>query len=111
MDARHERMKAMDPNRRTRPSSFILHASSFLFVLFLFALASPAAALDIPSRPTAWITDNTHLLSSDQQLALNQKCENFYRASKAELAVMTFPSLQGEDTLGYTKRVVDQWKL
>jgi len=100
----------------TRPSSFILHPSSFflaagVLLALCVSVALPARALDIPPKPTAWITDNGHLLSSDQQQALNQKCEDFYRASKAELAVMTFPSLEGEDPLDYTNRVVNQWKV
>jgi uncharacterized protein len=111
-------MKAMYTKLRPSPSSFILHPSSFLRTIALLvalslsvALAGPARALDIPPKPTAWVTDNAHLLSGDQQLTLNQKCEDFYRASKAELAVMTFPSLEGEDPLSYTNRVVDQWKV
>lgn len=95
--------------RRTSPSLFIVRTSSLLCVLF--ALALPALALDVPSKPTAWVTDTAQLLTSEQQLALNQKCEAFYRASKAELIVMTFPSLNGEDPLDYTNRVLNHWNV
>src|ERR1700686_3449812 len=73
--------------------------------------AAGAFALTLPPKPTAWITDGAGLLTSDQQRTLNQKCEDFYRATKAELSVMTFPSLEGEDPLDYTNRAVNHWKV
>src|SRR5258708_23736707 len=84
---------------------------SLVVALFSLILSAGAFGLALPPKPAAWITDNAGLLTSAQQLAINQKCEDFYRASKAELAVMTFPSLGGEDPLDYTNRVVNQWKV
>jgi uncharacterized protein len=84
---------------------------SILLTLLSLIIAAGAFALALPPKPTAWVTDNAALLTSDQQLALNQKCEDFYRANKAELAVMTFPSLEGEDPLDYTNRAVNGWKV
>jgi uncharacterized protein len=84
---------------------------AFAFALFSLILAISSPALPIPPKPTAWVTDNASLLDSTQVEALNQKCEAFYRASKASLLVLTFPALEGEDALGYTNRVVNDWKL
>src|ERR1700682_1000259 len=84
---------------------------ALILTLLSLILAAGAFALALPPKPTAWVTDNAALLTSEQQLALNQKCESFFRASKAELAVMTFPSLEGEDPLDFTNRAVNQWKV
>jgi uncharacterized protein len=81
-----------------------------LLALILLAIAAPLFALGIPPKPTAWVTDDGNLLGSDHVATLNQKCEDFYQASKAELLVMTFPSLQGEDPVDYTNRVLNHWK-
>src|ERR1700682_2666139 len=72
-------------------TSFVRFAALLLISL---AFASQVAALAIPPRPAAWVTDNAGLLTSPQAQALNEKCESFYRASKAQLAIMTFPSLE-----------------
>lgn len=99
-------MKGMCGKHDSTPSSFVV------FLLFAFvALALPGFALDVPAKPAAWITDGAQLLTSEQQQALNQKCEDFYRASKAELLVMTFPSLDGEQPVDYTNRVVSHWNV
>jgi uncharacterized protein len=82
-----------------------------LLALLSLTFATGALALALPPKPSAWIVDNAGLLTSAQQLALNQKCESFYRATKAELSVITFPSLEGEDPLDYTNRAVNEWKV
>jgi uncharacterized protein len=100
--------------RRKHPSSFILHPLRLAPVasaLVSLILAIPSLALPIPPRPTAWVTDNANLLTTAQVQALNEKCESFYGVSKTFLIVLTFPSLEGEDPLGYSNRVLNDWRL
>ena len=74
-------------------------------------VATAALALDVPPKPTAWVTDNGNILAPDQEQALNEKLEAFKKQTGAEFLVMTFPSLEGEDVTGYTNRVAEQWKV
>src|SRR5947209_6293568 len=75
-------------------------------------LASAALALDIPPKPTQWVNDyNANLLNASQIQQLNEKLEGFYKKTGVQFLIMIFPSLEGEDDLGYTKRVADQWKV
>ena len=90
-------------------SSFIVHRSSLLLALLI--LAAPVLALDIPPKPTAWVTDNAKILSSDQQQALNEKLEALYKQTNTQFLIMTFPSLEGEDPVDYTNRVANMWKV
>lgn len=55
--------------------------------------------------------DHAGLLNASQQQALNEKLENFYRASHARLYVITMPSLDGLDVVDYTNRAVKDWKM
>jgi len=80
-----------------------------LVLLFLLVTGS-ARALEIPERPTAWVTDRGAILDDSQELQLNQKLEAFYKRSGSQILVFTFPSLEGEALEDYTSRVADKWK-
>lgn len=86
-----------------------LRRSSLLLALLLFA--APLFALDIPPKPTAWVTDNASLLSADQQQALNEKLESLHKQTGTQFLIMIFPSLEGDDPVDYTNRVANVWKV
>lgn len=75
-------------------------------------LASGALALDIPPKPTQWVNDyGTNTLSASQIQQLNEKLEGFYKKDGVQFLIMIFPSLEGEDDLGYTNKVANMWKV
>jgi uncharacterized protein len=75
-------------------------------------LASAALALDIPPKPTPWVNDyGTNTLSASDVQQLNEKLEGFYKKTNVQFLIMIFPSLEGEDELGYTNKVANQWKV
>src|SRR5205085_460500 len=90
----------------------IRHRSSFVAALIVISLAARAVALDVPPRPTAWITDRAGILSAEQRQALNEKLEAFAKDPQgAQFLVFAFPSLEGEDVDEYANRVADVWKI
>jgi uncharacterized protein len=75
-------------------------------------LASSALALDIPPKPTQWVNDyGTHTLNDSQVQQLNEKLEALYKRTAVQFLIMIFPSLEGEDDLGYTNKVANVWKV
>jgi uncharacterized protein len=75
-------------------------------------LASAALALDIPPKPTQWVNDyNANLLNASQIQQLNEKLESFYKQTGVQFLIMIFPSLEGEDDLGYANKVANMWKV
>lgn len=75
-------------------------------------IASAALALDIPAKPTQWVNDyGARVLSDAETQQLNEKLEGLYKRTGVQFLVMIFPSLEGEDDLGYTNRVANQWKV
>ena len=85
---------------------------SLAAVAIALCVATAALALDIPPKPTAWVTDSAGVLSSEQAQALNEKLEALAKnASGAQFLIMIFPSLEGEDVDDYANRVADQWKV
>lgn len=89
----------------------IVRRSAIAF--FAIALiASAALALDIPPKPTQWVNDyGANLLNSSETQQLNEKLEGFYKKTGVQFLVMIFPSLEGEDDLGYTNKVANIWKV
>lgn len=75
-------------------------------------LASAALALDIPPKPTQWVNDyGTHIINDSQVQQLNEKLEGFYKQTGVQFLIMIFPSLEGEDDLGYANKVANTWKV
>lgn len=99
-----------DPSARLR-SSFTVHRSSFLAALLAVCFAVGALALDVPPKPTAWVTDNADILNSEQEQVLNEKLEALKKQSAVDALIMTFPSLEGDDVDEFANRVADGWKV
>lgn len=79
--------------------------------LFLCVLAAHSLlALDIPPKPTAWVTDQANVLSAADEQALNEKLEAFARRSGSQFLIFLFPTLGDEAIEDYTIRVAEQWK-
>jgi uncharacterized protein len=85
---------------------------SAIAFLAIALIASGALALDIPPKPTQWVNDyGANLLSASETQQLNEKLEGFYKKTGVQFLVMIFPSLEGEDDLGYTNKVANVWKV
>lgn len=83
----------------------------FRFLLLLLLAATSVLALDVPPKPTTWVTDRAAILSDTEEQSLNQKLETVKQRSGTEILVMTFPSLEGEEVVDYTNRVANQWQV
>ena len=88
-----------------------LRRSAIAFVAIAL-IASAALALDVPPKPTQWVNDyGANVLSAAEIQQLNEKLEGFHKSTGVEFLIMIFPSLNGEDDLGYANKVADQWKV
>src|SRR2546428_12207923 len=74
------------------------------------ALASPAAALDVPPL-TGRIVDNAHLLPADRTASLSAALAAHEARTSNQVAVLTLPSLEGEPLEEFFHRVATAWKL
>src|SRR5713101_6615198 len=90
-------------------SSFIVHRSSFVLAFALIATA--ALALDVPSPPTAFVTDKAGVLDDSQARTLNDKLAQFEQTSGAQFIIYVFPTLDGEVLEDFTIRCGEKWKV
>jgi len=77
-------------------------------LLGLLCLAGPAAALDIPPA-SGYVVDQAGLLTPASRQQLERFLADFDRSDSTQIAVLTIPSLEGEDLAEYSLRVAMAW--
>jgi len=83
--------------------------TSFL-VMLLFVSVIGASALEVPPL-TGRINDHAGILSSSESRDLGNYLAAVEKATGAQLALLTVPSLAGESLESYSFKVVDKWQL
>ena len=83
----------------------------FGFIIVLFLLSAVLAfSLDVP-RLEGRINDHAGVLSSSESGELENYLAAVEKATGAQIALLTIPSLEGEALESYSLKVVDKWKL
>jgi len=77
------------------------------FVLLLFPLAW---SLDVPTL-RGRVNDYANVLQSSQAQALETQLAQLERDTGHQVAVLTIPTLDGEDIEGFSIRVAESWKI
>ena len=78
--------------------------------LLLALMPLPLTALDAPQL-AGRINDQARMLSPQTKLELEQKLAAFEVDTSNQIAVLTIPSLQGDDIDQFSIRVAEAWKL
>jgi uncharacterized protein len=82
-----------------------------LLTAFLLAFASVTlSALAVPPL-RGRVNDLAGLIPTDRERALEKRLEDFETKTSHQIAVLTIPSLEGEDLEGFSLRVAESWKL
>lgn len=91
------------------PRSSILNPQA-IGIIFFLALASNLFALQVPPL-RGRVNDLAGLMPSERAQALEKRLENFEKETGHQIAVLTIPSLEGEDLEGFSIRVAERWKI
>lgn len=70
--------------------------------------AGPAAALEIPA-PHGYVQDRAGLLQQETVRKLEQYLADLDRTDSTQIAILTIPSLEGENLEDYSLRVAEAW--
>jgi uncharacterized protein len=68
------------------------------------------SALDVPPL-SGRVNDYADMISSSAEATMVQKLEQLEASDSTQVAVLTVPSLEGEDLEGFSIRVADAWKI
>lgn len=87
-----------------------MNLARILILAILILTPLPLMALDAPQL-TGRVNDYARLLSPEAIARLEQKLAAFERDQSTQIAVLTIPSLQGDDIDQFAIRVAEQWKI
>ncbi len=93
------------PFARVRIAPLVLAAA-----LAALGVPAPAAALEVPFL-SGRVVDEAGILGPDAEQNLTRTLEELERATGAQVAVLTVPSLGGEALEDYSLRVAETWRL
>ncbi len=82
----------------------------FFIVLSVFLWVGSAMALDVPTYKGR-VNDFSGMLKSDQTAQLEKKLERYEGETSNQIAILTIPSLEGDDLEDFSIRVADKWKI
>jgi uncharacterized protein len=83
------------------------HLAGIVLILLATAIA---AALDVPPL-RGRVNDYAGVLGQDQSRSLESRLAQFEQETGHQVAVLTIPTLDGEDIEGFSIRVAENWKI
>lgn len=94
--------------RRKFAWSTILSAVFVTTLLFFCSLS--VLALDVPNPPkNGYVLDQTQTLTKEEIYTMNRMGLELQKKTKAQIAVLLIPTLEGEDVSDYANRVFRAW--
>lgn len=79
-------------------------------ILLLLVLPSLAHALEVPAL-RGHVNDYAGMLSPGAAQRIEAELSAFERSDSTQIAILTIPSLEGEDLEGYSIKVAEAWKI
>ncbi|WP_127447730.1 YgcG family protein [Veillonella sp. 3310] len=84
--------------------------SAILVTTLLFFCSLSVLALDVPNPPkNGYVLDQTQTLTKEEINTMNRMGLELQKKTKAQIAVLLIPTLEGEDVSDYANRVFRAW--
>ncbi|MBX4190028.1 TPM domain-containing protein [Candidatus Parcubacteria bacterium] len=83
-----------------------------IFTICLLSIVALLNAQDYPNPgPSLFVSDYAHLLPADVSTKLLSDLQEFNKKASIEVAVVTIPSLMGQNIETYTRNLAAKWKV
>lgn len=84
--------------------------STVFVTIVLFICSLSVFALDVPNPPkNGYVLDQTQTLTKEEIQSMNRMGLELQKKTKAQIAVLLVPTLDGEDVTDYANRVFRSW--
>lgn len=103
---------ALSPRSSVSSASERLAVRSLLVLLLLGFVALPIfgqAAIQIPAKPTGYVNDFANVLSQNARNQLTALCAEVDQKAKAQIFVVTVPSLNGQPIEDFSLNLATKW--
>ena len=89
---------------------FSKYPCRFIFIAYLCVQSAFLLALDVPPM-NGPVNDYAHIFTTNETQELNAYLYNIDRQSDLQIAVLTIPSLEGDNLESYSIRVAEKWQI
>ena len=97
-------------SRRRAAAAGPLRAAFLLLILIAAApFASRAQTAQLPDKPLGYVSDFANVLSPDAKAKLTALCTEVDQKAKAQIAVVTVPTLDGQSAFDYSYNLATKW--
>lgn len=87
-----------------------LHRFWLAGAALILLVSAPAAALDVPAL-RGRVNDYAGVINAEQARGLESRLTQFEAETGHQVAVLTLPTLEGEDIEGFSIRVAESWQI
>ncbi len=109
---RHQMPSALNPRSSVSSASERLAVRSLLVLLLLCLVALPIfgqASIQIPAKPAGYVNDFANVLSQSARDQLTALCTEIDQIAKAQIFVVTVPSLNGQPIEDFSLNLATRW--
>ena len=89
-------------------------ALPLILAAFSLLIACPGSAQSVDSlpKPTDYVSDNAHVLSSEAIAQLDSICAQLdHSQANSQIAIVTVQTMNGDDAADYANQLEDKWKI
>lgn len=101
------------PANRARPQWPVLVPPICAVLFLIFIAVTPFAAFaqsfQVPAKPVGYVNDFANVLSPDAKAKLTALCTEVDQKAKAQIAVVTVPTTNGQDIFDYSYNLATKW--
>src|SRR5579863_5066592 len=90
----------------TRPARATIF---FLILITVLPFASRAQNFQVSAKPVGYVNDFANVLSPDAKAKLTALCTEVDQKAKAQIAVVTVPTTNGQDIFDYSYNLATKW--
>ena len=80
-----------------------------LLVSCICLIVATCAGASIPAKPQGWVSDFAGIMSNETKAQISDLCTSIEKATGAEIAVVTVPSLEGMVVEEYAVKLFKEW--
>ncbi len=84
---------------------------SLILLLLAVLTSAPAQLAKSLGAPNAYVDDYAHVLTSSGAAQIETLCKQIHDQTKAQVFLVTVPSLKGEDIAEFSNDLFHQWKI
>ena len=81
-----------------------------IIIFFTLVFSEASFAINIPSKPTNYVTDLASVIPEDLEKRINSLLKDLENKTSAQIFILTINSLEGQSIEGFSIEAAEKWK-